>query len=88
MAQKAISERGGERMMDRDLHTQIRANIERELSGRTWSSLARNSGVPASTLSNQRSRPCFSLDVLARVAKTLGKDLVDLIPVEGTQQKG
>jgi hypothetical protein len=69
-------------MADRNLHIQIRANIERELEGRTWSWLAENSGIPASTLSNQRSRPHFSLDVISKVAEALGADLLDLIPTE------
>ena len=74
-------------MANRNLHHQIRSNIEHELDGRTWSWLAEKSGVPASTLSNQRSRPHFSLDVLTKVAEALGKNLIDLLPADGPTPK-
>ncbi len=74
-------------MANRNLHHQIRANIEHALDGRTWSWLAEKSGVPASTLSNQRSRPCFSLEVLSKVAEALGTDLVGLLSEERSSPK-
>ena len=67
-------------MTDRTLHAEIRTRIKSELGGRPWSWLAQASGVPPWTLSNQVNRPRFSLDVLARIAVALEKDLRDLLP--------
>lgn len=66
--------------MSRELHFQIRSQIETELGERTWGWLAQASGVPASTLSNQVNRPKFSLDVLSRIADALGKDITYFFP--------
>jgi len=58
-----------------ELHRRIRERIESCLDDRTWRWLSEASGVPQSTLSNQLSRPRFSLKVLLHVANALEKDL-------------
>ena len=63
-----------------ELHRQIRERIESCLGDRTWRWLSEASGVPQSTLSNQLSRPRFSLKVLLRIANALEKDLSFFIP--------
>lgn len=67
-------------MRDRELHAHIKRRIQRELRGRSWSWLADASGIPQSTLAGQSARPKFSLDVLVRIAATLGRSPSYFLP--------
>lgn len=61
-------------LSSRRLHEHIRDRIKSALYGRPVKWLAKEAGVPQSTLARQMARPKFSLDVLLRVARTLEKD--------------
>lgn len=63
------------RNTNRLLHKRILMQIERALAGRSWAWLSHASGVPASTLSNQVTRPKFTLDVLQRIAVALDRPI-------------
>ncbi len=64
----------------RQLHEHVRDQIHNALGRRTMSWLAKASGVPPSTLSNQLLRPRISLDTLTRVANALDRDPASLLP--------
>lgn len=64
----------------RQVHVEIRNRIERALGNRNWSWLAARSGVPPSTLSNQRLRPRFSIDVLVAIADALERPVAEFLP--------
>lgn len=64
----------------RDVHRQIKARIKRALGRRSWTWLAKQSGIPQSTLSSQASREKFTVATLARVAETLGVTIAELVP--------
>ena len=65
---------------DRAVHIFIRGELDRRRKGRTWSALAEEADIPQSTLSNQLSRPRFSVDVLVRLARVLDISVRDLLP--------
>ena len=67
---------------NRHMHEYIRARVKAALSGRTLKWLADESKVPQSTLSVQMLKPKFSLDVLARISRALGEDIVYFLPEE------
>jgi len=67
-------------MRGRELHAHIRDEIARHLGRRSWSWLAREAGVPRSTLITQASRPKFSVEVLVRVADALGHEVSSFLP--------
>ena len=68
----------------RPLHEHIRCQIELALGRRSWAWLAETSGVPQSTLSNQTSRPRFSIDVLMRVSAALDRPPSFFLPDAGS----
>jgi predicted transcriptional regulator len=74
-------------MYDRETHQQIRQRIEKELGGRTWSWLAKVTGIPPSTLSNQVNRPRFTLEVIRRVGKALDLDFSDVLQVHQSGER-
>jgi len=67
-------------MNGRELHNFIRRCIERRLGQHSWSWLAREAGVPRSTLITQAARPKFSVEILVRVAGALHMEVTDLLP--------
>ena len=64
----------------RELHRHVLMRIELALGERSWSWLARETGVPQSTLASQLARPKFSLDILVRVASALDRDVSYFLP--------
>jgi hypothetical protein len=58
-------------MTDRDLHLFIRQRIAIALAGRSWAWLAREAGLPQSTLAIQAAKPKFSIPVLWRISIVL-----------------
>ena len=64
----------------REVHEHIRRRLEQRLGGRSWSWLAREAGLPKSTLTDQARVPRFELYTLLRVAKALDSDLAALLP--------
>lgn len=64
----------------RELHRFVRHRIEAARGDRPWSWLAEESGVSASTLSTQVTRPKFSVDVLIAIAGALGREASDFLP--------
>ena len=69
-------------MNGKELHEHLLGRIEFALDGRTWSWLARKSGLPKSTLHTQSAVPRFSIEVLARVAVALRRDIGWFFPPE------
>lgn len=69
----------GQPWQGRELHVQVRRNIESALDGRSWSWLAGEIGVPQSTLAGQVCKPRFSLEVVWRIARVLDLDLNELL---------
>ena len=64
----------------RNLHLFVRSRIELALGSRHWKWLAKESGVPASTLSTQMNRPKITLDVLVRVTAALDRPVSFFLP--------
>lgn len=67
------------RLTGRALHRHLLDAFEEARGMRTWVSLAREAGVPQSTLATQLSRRKFSLDVACRLARVLDLDLGRLL---------
>lgn len=63
-----------------DLHLEIRRRIETKVGFRSIRQLARDAGIPYSTLHQQITECRFSLEVLWRLADALQVDARDLIP--------
>jgi len=70
------------------LYAHVREKLRIALGDRTWKWLAEASGIPPSTLSSQMTRPKFSLDVLVRVAHTLGKEVSHFLPDQAVSASG
>lgn len=68
-------------MRSRELHAHIRAKILLAKGDRSWNQLAKDAGVPHSTLATQAARPRFSLDVLLRLAGALDREPSYFLPV-------
>lgn len=64
------------------LHAFIRDRISHRLRGRSWAWLARESGIPQSTLATQKGIPKFSIATLIAVAKALEEDVAYFLPPE------
>jgi len=69
-----------EPIVGRALHCYVRDRLRANLGSRSWTWLSEASGVPQSTLSNQLSKPKFSLEVIVRVAHALGIETASLLP--------
>lgn len=67
------------RELDR-VHQHILTRVELALGRRTWSWLAREAGIPQSTLATQAGKPRFSIGVLVSVARALEKDISYFLP--------
>lgn len=67
-------------MHGRELHQFILDRLEQRLGDRSWSWLARASGVPRTTLVTQASRRRFSVEVLVKVATALDEDVGHFLP--------
>ncbi len=72
----------------RELHRQIKDRVTLALGPRSWSWLARQSGIPKSTLLTQARRPKFALDVFLLIAHTLGKDIAYFLPPDVSSRPG
>lgn len=64
----------------RDIHQHLLDRLNELRGARTWSALAEEADIPQSTLSNQVSRPRFSIDVVARLAYALEVPVAELFP--------
>lgn len=62
------------------LHSFIRDRIETRLRGRSWAWLARQAGIPQSTLATQKSIPKFSIATLVSVAEALEEEVSFFLP--------
>jgi len=69
-------------LSSRELNAHVHQEIVRALGGRSWAWLARESGVPQSTLADQARVGRFSLYVLIQVAQALGRHLYHFLPPE------
>ena len=67
----------------RQLHGHILTRIELALGQRPWSWLAREAGVPQSTLVSQAAKPKFSVEVLLRIAMALDRPITYFLPACG-----
>lgn len=67
------------RYRGRAFHIRVRRNIETALGERSWTWLAKEIGIPQSTLASQVGKPRFSLEVVARIAVVLKLDLHELL---------
>jgi len=72
----------GRPLTSRELNAHIHREIVRGLGGRSWTWLARESGLPQSTLADQARVGRFSLYVLIHVARALGRPLDHFLPPE------
>lgn len=62
------------------IHQHILGRVEEALGRRTWSWLAREAGIPQSTLATQAGKPRFSIGVLVSIARALEKDMSYFLP--------
>ena len=70
------------------LHEYVRDRIELALGPRSWSWLARQTGIPSSTLGSERNKPKFSLEVVLLVAEALDRDLSYFLPPDAPMDAG
>jgi transcriptional regulator with XRE-family HTH domain len=64
----------------RQLHGHILMRVQLALGRRSWSWLAREAGVPQSTLASQAAKPKFSVEVLVRIATALDRPITYFLP--------
>lgn len=81
-AHRRVEESGGTASTaggGRVLHWRVKTRISRALGDRSWKWLAKEIGVPQSTLASQVAKPKFSLEVVWRIACALDLDFNELL---------
>jgi hypothetical protein len=64
----------------RELHIHILMRIQLALGRRSMSWLARQAGLPQSTLASQAAKPKFSVVALVRIARALDRPIAYFLP--------
>lgn len=81
-AQRLVPAKRGRMLASRVLHEFIRSRIEATLGRRSWAWLAREAGIPQSTLATQKSVPRFTVVTLVSVAQVLDRPVAHFLPAQ------